>query len=694
MMMYWQRMFLLVTLMAPFGWVHAQAAHHLAAFEADDSLPNQVGLTFWFDNAPENPQSQWLPMQSLLMLDFPDTNCKDFQITSFAAEKALDDMRWTAAGNRCRWSARIQHYQGHDLMQEQNQWHLRIDTDQATEQAMSEFIIQDFLFQSRHPQEGTLEVQYDPHRTRVDVEDEDRRLRIRFDRASISPSMLRNFEVAPLGTPVSTLQVARDGNDVIIDIILSEDAQHAVYQMDDKLYLEIKPNLVADTAEYEGEMISLNFQNIDVRAVLQLLADFSDFNIVASDSVSGNVTLRLKHVPWDQALDLILKIKGLDKRVDGNVMLVAPAAELAVQELNMMTSSQQLETLAPLRTELIAINFAKASDLANLFKQKETTILSDRGKVSVDERTNTLLVVETDEKLVKIKGLIAELDKPVRQVLIETRIVKANDDFEKALGVRFGASSLIKRGQKAAAGIAGNLDGSSAQAFGTETKDVSIDNRLAVSLPRSLSLSSGVSGSIGVTLARLPGDMVLDLELQALESEGLIEVVSTPRLVTANQKTAYIESGEEIPYNETTSSGAASIAFKKAVLRLEVTPQITPDKHIILDLLVNQDSRGQETAGVLAIDKQEMKTQALVSDGETIVLGGIYKQTRRKDVTKIPLLGDIPYLGRLFRNDRNLDQREELLIFVTPKIVDDEALASMKNPKRLIPELGDVREDD
>lgn len=461
-------------------------------------------------------------------------------------------------------------------------------------------------------------------------------------------------------------------------LVLRFAPEHAflISQEDDVLLIELIPKVQEEafsktTEGYQGERLSLNFQNIEVRAVLQVLADFSGFNMVTSDTVTGSMTLRLQDVPWDQALDLILKLKGLEKKQMGNVMLIAPADELAAQELATLSASQQIDDLLPLESELFQVNYAKADALASILQDESSSVLSSRGRVTVDARTNTLLIRESALRLAQIKDLLVKLDKPTRQVLIETHIVKANDDFEKALGVKFGVTGRTRRHRVNQLGIGASLSTSNDLATSSDPLDISVADRLNVSLPKTL--AAGVAAgaaSLGLTLARLPNDTVLDMELSALESEGLAEIVSSPRLLTADQKKAYIESGEEIPYNEKTSSGAAALAFKKAVLKLAVTPQITPDHHVILDLIINQDSRGTEVSGGVAIDKQELETQVLVADGETIVLGGIYKQTRSRQVVKVPVLGDLWLVGRFFRNKRTLNNREELLIFVTPHIIE------------------------
>jgi type IV pilus assembly protein PilQ len=407
---------------------------------------------------------------------------------------------------------------------------------------------------------------------------------------------------------------------------------------------------------------------------LQLLADFTGMNLVTSDTVKGNLTLRLKNVPWDQALDIILKSKGLAMRQSGNVMMVAPAAEIAAREKQELDAKKQQVELEPLYTEIVEIKFAKAQELAELLRGDEenrgrmsgqnqnieSKFLSPRGSITVDERTNSLIIRDTAHDLAEVSELIETLDRPVRQVLIESRIVIANNDFNKELGVRFGTSTQdgTKLGQFA---TSGNLNGTT-QIINGETLQQA--DRLNVNLP-----VTDPSGSIGLALAKLPLGMILELELSAMEAEGKGEVVSSPRVITSNQKKATIKQGTEIPYQEATSSGATNVSFKEAVLSLDVTPQITPDDRIVMDLAVTKDSVGEEFLGVPSIDTKSVETQVLVDNGETVVLGGVYEQVTADTTERVPFFGELPYVGFLFRNNFKRDDKEELLIFVTPKIV-------------------------
>lgn len=503
-----------------------------------------------------------------------------------------------------------------------------------------------------------------------DLKQEGKKIIVDFPGADIDTRLVRRLDVVDFATPVRTVEFVRRNAGVRLVIDTLSDFEHLAFQTNNVFTVELKP-LTAEEQQkkaeqrfqFTGQKMSLNFQDIEVRAVLQLIADLTQLNLIASDNVRGNITLRLQDVPWDQALDIILKTKGLDKRQTGNVLLVAPAEELAKQEQTVLESSEKIKELAPLRSEYIRINYAKASDMAKLIKDGNNSLMSSRGHVSVDERTNTLLIQDTSEKLEEVRGLLANLDVAVRQVMIESRIVLANSSFSESLGVRFGASD---RGSNN--GVAGSLTGASQLSLGGGIP--TINDRLNVNLP-----AQNATGSIGLNIGHLADGTILDLELSASEKEGESEIVGSPRLITANQKEAYIETGTEIPYSSSAANGNTTIEFKKAVLSLQVTPQITPDDRIILDLVVNQDTpgitvqSGNNTA--LAINTQEVGTQVLVNNGETIVLGGIFKGNQSLSENKVPVLGDLPGVGWMFRNKATSTTKEELLIFVTPKIIQD-----------------------
>jgi type IV pilus assembly protein PilQ len=493
----------------------------------------------------------------------------------------------------------------------------------------------------------------------------------------------RRLDVIDFATPVKVVDTKQVGENVRMVIEAGGAFDHLAYQSDDLFTLDVKElseieqeRTKRDKFTYTGERLSLNFQNIEVRAVLQLIADFTGLNMVASDTVSGSLTLRLKNVPWDQALDIILKTKGLAMRQTGNVILIAPTEEIAAREKLELEAQKQIEELAPLRSEFIQVNYAKASTLASLLKAEENSLMTDRGRVSVDERTNILLIRDTSEAINSIRELVATLDIPVRQVLIESRIVIADDSFNRDLGVRFGVSYSwnVNGSSRTAANIGGGLAGDTN--FGnTVGSGDSLSNAGNQNLLVDLPIGNPAS-AIKFAVVSIP-DFILQLELQALQFEGRGEVISNPRVVTANQKEATIEQGTEIPFQEASSSGATSTSFKKAVLSLKVTPQITPDDRVIMDLAVNQDTVGQEFSGIPSVDTRSIITQVLVDNGDTIVLGGIYEQTKREDVEKVPFFGDLPYLSWLFKTTSIRNDKRELLIFVTPKILKDAGTAGL-----------------
>ncbi len=500
----------------------------------------------------------------------------------------------------------------------------------------------------------------------VDLRQEGRKIIADFFDTAISETLLRKLDVIDFATPATYIQTSRMGKKIRLTIDTENEFEYLAYQTDNLFTIELKPltqreaeKLRADKKLYKGERLSLMFQDIEIRAVLQIIAQHTGLNLVAADTVRGNLTLRLQNVPWDQALDIILKTKGLDKRIDGNVMLVAPAQEIAAREKLELEASRQVSELAPLRTELIQINYAKASEIASLLKAAENSLLSERGSVSVDERTNTLLVQDTALKLEEVRDLARKLDIPVRQVQIEARIVTASSGWTEELGVQWGATKI--RSETTLSGSLAASNDLNAQIGDGETD---LSDSLNVSLP-----VNNPAGSFGLTYANLSKGLILDLELSALENENRGEVIASPRVITANQKEAMIEAGEEIPFQNATSSGATSVQFKKAVLSLTVTPQITPDDRIILDLTVTQDTRGEDTISGPAINTQQVTTQVLVDNGQTVVLGGIYQQRTNRDVTKVPVLGDIPYVGWMFRHQADTKAKQELLIFVTPKIL-------------------------
>ena len=530
----------------------------------------------------------------------------------------------------------------------------------------------------RGPQgEGRVEILLSDPSIVVDMRQQGDRVVLDFMDTQVPAQLARTLDVMDFATPVSTIETRPDGRNVRMSIDTAGEFEHLAYQANNMYTVEFRALTKQEKEElrraqqvFEGDRLSLNFQDIEVRAVLQLLADFTGLNMVVSDTVSGRITLRLKNVPWDQAMDIILKTKGLSMRRTDNVVLVAPTEEIAAREKLELESQQQIEELAPLRSELVQVNYAKAADLAALLKSPENKLISDRGSVSIDERTNTLLVQDTAAKLSEIRTLISNLDIPIRQVLIESRIVIANNDFARDLGVRLGASgaasddgdNLIIGG-----GLAGDLDASSLAGPFITTGDDTNEN-LLVNLPQTLGAGSG--GAVNFVLGKL-GSYLLRLELNALQQEGKGEVISSPRVITSDQNEATIKQGVQIPFQEATSSGATSVSFKDAVLELTVTPHITPDDRIIMDLLVKQDSPDFSRAvlGVPPVDTRELVTSVLVDNGETVVLGGVFERTKSNNINRVPFFGDLPYVGFMFKQEQVQDENSELLVFVTPKIL-------------------------
>ena len=541
---------------------------------------------------------------------------------------------------------------------------------------------------------GRILVNLSDPSTPVDIRQEGGRVVAVFKNTALPAELMRRLDVMDFATPVTTVDTLRTNLDTRIVISAEGNYEQLAYQSDNEFTIEINPvtedveagsSLFSETREYEGQRLSLNFQDIETRAVLQLLAESSGRNIVVSDTVQGNVTLRLRNVPWDQALDIVMTTKGLDMRENGNVIIVAPAEEIAARETADLEARQAIIELEPLYSEFLQVNYAKASDLAGLIGgdsggSTSNALLSGRGSVGIDERTNTLLVQDTAENLQNIRRLVRTLDIPIRQVLIEARIVVVNDDFSKDLGVRFGATGFKENATDGASVFSGSGNGA-----GTMVNSI-LDNLttggtiLPVSLP-ALSDRYNVNVPIGnpagrFSLAVLESEYIVDLELTALQAEGRGEIISTPRVITANQKEARIEQGVEIAYQESASSGATTTQFKKAVLSLTVTPQITPDDNIIMDLVVSKDSVGELTPAsnggfVPSIDTRSVETQVLVRDGQTVVLGGIYETETRETISKVPFLGDIPGVGVLFRSTSDVSNKAELLIFVTPRILNE-----------------------
>jgi len=534
---------------------------------------------------------------------------------------------------------------------------------------------------------GRVIVQLSDPRTLVNVRQEGNQIVVDFANTLMPKNLLRRYDVMDFATPVQTVDALRIENSSRLVITAQGDFEQLAYQSDTQYTVEIKPSTkraqAEEKKEYTGERLTLNFQDIDVRSVLQLLADTSGQNIVVSDSVNGNLTLRLQNVPWDQALDIVLRTKGLDKRRQDNVIIIGPTEELAAREKSELTARRDVQELEPVHTEFLQVNYAKVTDLLKLIKPTgaasgggKSSMLSERGSVSVDERTNTLMVHDTAERLADIRRMVQLLDIPIRQVLIEARIVVVSDTFERDLGARLGVTTATAAGNNllsvsgtsaASDTVVGSSTGTTPLTGSSLLTSAPLASRYQVNLP-----ASNTNGSIGISL--LSGSHLLDLELSAAQNDGKSETVSSPRVITANQKQATIMQGVEIPYQESASSGATTTQFKNAVLSLKVTPLITPDNRVVLDIDVSDDTVGANvtsaTGGsVPSIDTRQIVTQVLVNDGQTVVLGGILETTKSKSANKVPFLADIPVLGNLFKSTIDINDKTELLIFITPKIL-------------------------
>ncbi len=525
--------------------------------------------------------------------------------------------------------------------------------------------------------EGRVIIKLSDPKAPVNVSSEADKILVEVRNTDLPKSLQRRLDVTDFATPVQIVDAIQQGPNTVFTVNAKGDYDYLAYQADNTLSIDVSKVTEEDKErrqdqfKYTGEKLSLNFQDIEVRSVLQLIADFTDLNLVASDTVSGRITLRLKNVPWDQALELILKTKGLDKRQVGNVLLVGPASEIAAREKLELENQKQISELAPLRTDFIQIRYASASELFKLFSsqagENKKSMLSERGSVIVDERTNSIILTDTSDKIEEFRRVIQQLDIPVRQVLIEARIVTANANYSEELGIRWGGGHIEDD-------VGGGLlrMGGSLETLG-ELQKIAVDGTGTITSPADLAVDLGVTtaGATTFGIGFTNNGTLLDLELSALASDGHAEVVARPKVITADKSAAVIQSGVEIPYQEASSSGATSTSFKDAVLSLEVTPQITPDDRIIMQLHVKQDTVGAIVPGGVAINTNSIQTEVLVDNSQTVVLGGIFTTDRNYDTTKTPFLGDLPYVGRLFRHTTQRDDKQELLIFITPKIVQD-----------------------
>lgn len=699
----------LVFFVSPLAW--ANTLNNIAFSQ----LPGEkFEVRVSFDSAPPEPKSYTIEKPARIVLDFPDvvSGLKERRFP-LAVDNGQSALVLTTEG-RTRLVINLNKLSSYETRSEGNNFIIEVGAAQgtpnqaavvdslvttnqmgglSTQDGIKGVKITNIDFRRGTAGEGRVIVSLSDSKISADMTGTGAGVRLSFRDAWLPPELRRRLDVVDFATPVSLVAAAQDGENSVLNITASGDFDYMAYQTDNEYVLSIKPLTEREKKEkkkdfeYTGQKLSLDFQDIEVRAVLQIIADFTELNLVASDTVQGRITLRLQNVPWDQALDMVLKNKGLDKRQVGNVLMVAPAAEIAERERQEITTKKQLEELAPLRTEYIRVRYANAKEMFELFRgesggkgggtgggqggSKSTgSVLSERGQAVVDERTNSIILTDTAERIEAFKRLIEQIDIPIRQVMIEARIVIANTDFERQLGIRWGGigynlnnSRLIEL-----AGSQDGLDdqdGTSPGTWLTTGGTLNLTENNMVDLP-----INTPAGSLAVGV--LTDNVFLDMELSALETSGYAEIVSQPKVITSDKQLAIIKSGKEIAYQEVSPSGGTTTGFKEAVLKLEVTPQITPDNRIIMDLNVAKDAVGEITQqGVPSVDITRLQTKVLVNNGQTVVLGGVFSLEGTKGERKVPFLGDIPFLGRLFKQTIDQQFKTELLIFVTPKLVAD-----------------------
>lgn len=668
---------------------NAHAVNELTNISIASMSDRQVVISFEMTSAPEEPSSFTIGNPNRIALDFADTLLKMDKKDHDIRQSYAESLSLAEAGGRTRAVVTLSEMVPYQTRIEGNTIQLVIGSAggqtaevpaTAVRQVSSDgaaategSVITDIDFRRGESGEGRLIITLSDESAPLDVRDEAGKVFVDFYETSVTPELLKRLDVTDFGTPIQLIDATMLGTTARLVITPAGYYDQMAFQSGNVVTIELRPltrseqeELERDRFEFTGEKLTLNFQNIEIRAVLQLIADFTGLNVVVSDTVGGTITLRLQNVPWDQALDIILKSKGLSMRQSGNVIMIAPTQEIANREKLELESLRQVEELSPLRSEFIQINYAKAASISALLGSgAENSLISARGSVTVDERTNTILVRDTIENLAEVRKLVARLDIPIRQVMIESRIVIASSSFYRDLGMRFAAGRNAGSGSRIAS-VGGTVGGD--QTYGT-TLGGSTSGGYLASLP-----IPSPTATIGLSWGRV-GSHLIGLELQAMQSEGNGQVVSNPRVVTSNQRKAMIEQGIDIPYQEQTggTAGGTNVSFKRASLMLEVTPQITPDDSIIMDLLVKKDSVGEIAAsGEPSINTRSVETQVLVSNGETVVLGGVYEQDILRSDGSVPYLSEMPLIGWLFQNKQNKDLRQELLIFITPKILKDE----------------------
>lgn len=632
-----------------------------------------------------------------IAFDFPETTNASGKTTHEIGEGDVRRINIVQAGNRSRLVLETSRQLGYDAKVEGNTILVTLGGSAAAgtttptpatqtfaqaKQGDGKHSLRDVDFRRGRAGEGRVMVDLSDNQVGIDLRIQGRSLIVDFINTTVPKNLARRLDVMDFGTPVESIETFPQGSGTRIVITPRGTWEHSAYQTDNRFIIDVK-RVVDDGNRlvqpgFTGEKLSLNFQNVEVRAVLQVIADFTGLNVITSDTVAGSLTLRLKDVPWDQALDIILQSKGLDMRKTGNVVWIAPRDELATREKLALEARSQIADLEPLRTESMQVNYQKAADFQALLSDPKQRILSKRGSAVVDVRTNTVFVQDTPTRIEEVRKLLKQVDIPVRQVMIESRIVEANDTFSRNLGARLGYNDTTGQGFKVGSG-SGGTRGAFGGGIATTTSQTgqnatapAFNDSLFVNLPAQ-GLSGANPGVFSFLLFNDKSTRFLNLELSALQADGKGKIISSPRVITADKIEALIEQGTEIPYQQATSSGATSVSFRKATLSLRVKPQITPDDNVIMNLRVNKDSVGQNTLSGPSIDTKQVSTEVLVENGGTVVIGGIYTQDERSTTTKVPVLGDLPYVGFLFKNNQRVDDRRELLIFISPKILKDGA---------------------
>ncbi|WP_333841239.1 type IV pilus secretin PilQ [Pelomicrobium sp.] len=672
-------------------------SNSIEALEVTPGAEGRLVVKVKLKNPPTNPPAGFAVQKPpRIALDFPDTGNALGRTFQAVGQGDLRSVNIVQAGSRTRLVMNLERPVGYDTRVEGREVVVTLLGVQTAGSpagpTLSRFAetrlgdvrhsILDVDFRRGPAGEGRIIVDLSDTTTGIDLRRQGSQIIVDFNNTSLPKNLQRRLDVTDFGTPVQFVESFAVGGNARLVIEPRGLWEQSAYQADRKFIVEVKPvaqdptrTTAATRPRYTGEKLSLNFQNVEVRAVLQVIADFTGLNIVVSDSVTGNLTLRLKDVPWDQALDIILQAKGLDKRREGNVLLVAPRDEIAAREKLQLEAQQQIAELEPTVTESFQLNYQRGEDVKKILSDPAQKILSKRGSAVVDPRTNTLFVQDTPSRLDEVRALIRQIDVPVRQVMIEARIVEANDDFSRNLGVRLGYHDRRSAGFGTGIGSSRGLIGARLEDTAFHTGQIAtpvptLSDFTNVNLPAA-GIGAFNPGAFSLLLFNEAATKFLNLELSALEADNRGKIISSPRVMTADQVEATIEQGTEIPYQQATSSGATSVAFKKATLSLKVKPQITPDENVIMTLNVNKDSPGVNTTAGPAIDTKQISTQVLVENGGTVAIGGIFEQTKRNDVTKVPVLGDLPVVGGLFRNTARTDNRSELLIFITPRILKD-----------------------